>query len=211
MSKNTPLNSLLKSKDYTMNDLKAEVILMLVENFISHYIYSEENGKSKNIFNDTNSENLNNQNEITFNRLKKLKSDLLELNILTISELNKKLRNSSLYTKTTLSPYTLMYNAGIDTFSKARKDIFNEDELKVWLPDVLAIHLIMDSKEEGINFEKFPCIHNDDFMDFIDFFTEINREFRKRDNSISSTKNPTMVMKTSRLSFRIVKKIVNFK
>lgn len=61
----------------------------------------------------------------------------------------------------------------------------------------------------GIDFSKFPCIANDDFEDMIEFFMETNSEFRKRDNTINSIRNPSMIHKTSRVSLRIIEKIFN--
>lgn len=85
------------------------------------------------------------------------------------------------------------YNTGIDTFTKARK-IFLQRRLDIWLPDVLSIYLIIDAKNMGIDFSKFPCIANDDFED-IQEAMETNSEFRKRDNTINSIRNPSMIHK----------------
>ena len=218
MSKNilpsSYLKPLLANKGYTINDLKAEVILMLVENFISHYIRSEETGKSKNIFDNVdrteNNCSIDNSHKIDrISRFKKLRNDLLDLDILTIKKLNEILAKASLYLQTTYSPYTILNNTGIDTFTKARKDIFTKEELDIWLPDVLSIYLIIDAKNMGIDFSKFPCIANDDFEDMLEFFMETNSEFRKRDNTINSIRNPSMIHKTSRVSLRIIEKIFN--
>lgn len=219
MSKNilssNHLKLLFKDKGYeSFNELKAEIVLVMIENFINHYIHSEESGKSRDIFDDTPYE-ANTSDEradrLIFNRLKKLREDILNSNILTITELNNRYNKSSFYERTLLTPYTVMYNVGINALLKAKKELFSKDEQNVWLPDVLSIYMIIDSKALNIPFEKYPFIHNDTFDDIVDIFMRINSKFRERDNTVSLYKNPTIVMKTGKMSSRVCSAINNIK
>lgn len=219
MSKNilssNHLKLLFKNKGYeSFNELKAEIVLVMIENFINHYIHSEENGKSRDIFDDTPYE-ANTSDEradrLIFNRLKKLREDILNSNILTITELNNRYNKSSFYERTLLTPYTVMYNVGINALLKAKKELFSKDEQNVWLPDVLSIYMIIDSKALDIPFEKYPFIHNDTFDDIVDIFMRINSKFREMDKTVSLYKNPTIVMKTGKMSSRVCNAINNIK
>lgn len=205
------LKPLLLKKDYTLNDLKAEVVLMLVENFIGHYVYSEENGKSKNIFDDSNFEELDEDDKIILNKLKLLQEQILESNILTIEKLNNEILNKSLYLQMSYSPYTILYNACIDVLTKKRAELFTKEEEKgVWLPDILSIYLILDAKDNNIDFSKFPFIQNESFDELISFFKETDSEL-KRIHGISGFHNSTIVTKTLKVSSSIIDKILSIK
>lgn len=215
MSKNilpkSYLKPLLLEKKYTLNDLKAEVVLMLVENFIGYYIYSEETGQSKNIFDDTKFEELGEEDKIILNRLKTLREQIINSGILTIEKLNNEILNKSLFLQMSYSPYTILYNAGIEILIKKKEELFTTEEEKVvWLPDVLSIFLILDAKEKDIDFSKFPFIEKDDFVDLITFFKETDAEL-KRINSCVGYRNPSVVAKTLKISNSIVEKIVSIK
>jgi len=215
MSKNvlpkSYLKPLLLKKDYILNDLKAEVVLMLVENFIGHYIYSEETGKSKNIFDNSNFEEFDEDDKIIFNKLKLLREQILESNILTIEKLNNEILNKSLYLQMSYSPYTILYNACIEVLIKKREELFiKEEEKGVWLPDILSVYLILDAKDKNIDFNKFPFIQNENFEDLIAFFTQTDSELKKINCSFGF-RNPTIVAKTLKISSSIIDKILSIK
>lgn len=215
MSKNilpkSYLKPLLLKKDYTLNDLKAEVVLMLVENFIEHYIHSEENGMSKNIFDDVFYEEVDEDDRIIFNKLKTLREQILEANVLTIKKLNNEILNKSLFQQVSYSPYTILYNACIDVLIKKREELFTKEEEKgVWLPDILSVYLILDAKDKNIDFNKFPFIQNENFEDLVAFFTQTDSELKKINCSFGF-RNPTIVAKTLKISSSIIDKILSIK
>ena len=57
----------------------------------------------------------------------------------------------------------------------------------------------------------YPFVHNDTFADLIEICMKINGEFRERDNTVSLFKNPTILMKTLKMSLRICNAINNIK
>jgi len=199
---------LLKEKNYTLNDLKAEVIVMLFENFLKHYFSGEENKKSELIFDTPQSKE---ESLYILNRLKDINTKLMNEDILTIDILQSKV-SKSLYQASKLTPYTILYNSAITTFTKERKRLFKGDELKMWIPDAIAVYLIIDAKDMGISFEKFPLLDNENFDDIIDIYTKNNLELRKIQLIDKETKSKlrekSIVGKTANLSNSMIEKII---
>lgn len=207
----TYLLPLLREKNYTLNDLKAEVIIMLFENFLNHYIIGEENKKSQLIFE---TEEGREESIYIFDKLYQLRKELIENDVLTIDKIQNEV-SKSLFIASKLSPYTIMYNSAITTFTKERKRSFNAEELKMWIPDALAVYLIVDAKEVGIDFSKFPLLENETFEDIVNIYTKNNVELRVRQRATNEGKNllreKSIIGKTINISRSMVDKIVEIK
>lgn len=199
---------LLKDKNYTLNDLKAEVIVMLFENFLKHYFTGEESKKSELIFDTPESKE---DSLYVLNRLYDLRDRLSNENILTIDNLQKEV-SKSLFIASKLSPYTILYNSAISTFTKERKRLFKGEELRMWIPDSIAVYLIIDAKDMGISFEKFPILENETFDDIIEIYTKTNLELRKLQFADKETKNTlrekSIIGKTANISSSMIEKII---
>ena len=79
------------------------------------------------------------------------------------------------------SPYTILYNACINVLIKKREELFTKEEEKgVWLPDILSIYLILDAKDNNIDFSKFPFIQNESFDELVSFFKDTPQLLAKR-------------------------------
>lgn len=199
---------LLKDKNYTLNDLKAEVIVMLFENFLKHYFTGEESKKSELIFDTPESKE---DSLYVLNRLYDLRDRLSNENILTIDNLQKEV-SKSLFIASKLSPYTILYNSAISTFTKERKRLFKGEELRMWIPDAIAVYLIIDAKDMGISFEKFPILENETFDDIIEIYTKTNLELRKLQFADKETKNTlrekSIIGKTANISSSMIEKII---
>jgi len=202
------VKALLKEKNCSFNDIRAEVIVMLFENFLKHYIIGEESKKSELIFNNEKSKE---DSMYILNRLGTLRDKLLSENIITIDSLQKEV-SKSLFIASKLSPYTILYNSAIETFSKEREKLFKGDELKMWIPDVVAVYLILDAKDMDISFKNFPLLENETFDDIVDIYTKNNLELRKLQSLNKETRNglreKSIVGKTACLSNCMVEKIM---
>lgn len=198
------LKSLLKEKNCTLNDLKAEVIIMLFYNFIEHYFIGEDNKKSQLIFE---SEESREESEYIYTRLKIIKEELEKYNILTIESLQKEI-SKSLYIAAKLSPYTILYNYAIDVFTKKRKKLFIGNDSKIWIPDAIAIYLIIDAKEYDIDFKNFPILNTDNFDDIIKIYMKNNLELKKLTNEKF---NASIIGKTASIANSMIKRILDIR
>lgn len=197
------LRVILNEKGYEINDLKAEAVLMMFENFVKHYIEGEERGNSKLILENEDSKG---KNSYILERLKTVRSKLLkEAKIFTLDTLTREI-SKSLLMASKYSPYTLLYNLGVQTYLKERERLFKGEQNLMWIPDVLAVYLIVDAKENGISFDKFPIIHNEDFEDILSIFAKTNIELKKLTNE-----KKTIITKTSSISATMISRIVNAK
>lgn len=202
----------LQNRGYTLKDLKCEIILMLSEMLIDEFIKAEDEGKNEIIIDNF----PQNEKKYIYNNLKNLQIDLKK-NILTVNKMqmiinSKNLNQESLIRARITESIYYFYNLCAITLKSSLLKINNDNSEKIkWIPDLIAIFLIIDMKERNYYFNYFSFLEHYDFDKIINIYTHTNILIKKKDNMSFLNKEQTILSKMMNVSIEIVEKLINSK
>lgn len=206
------LEMYLKSKGYTLKDLKAEATLIFCLNLINEYINGEL----------TETSNYNSDYNISYEDRVVIFSSMLEIRdylakvVLSADKLQEILKCKD--TKIDkmkarlVEPQSYFYNVIARKFHSKLNSLF-DDENKYYIPEQLVIYTIVDMKEKGYGFSRFKFVDDYDFSNILEMFTRVNLLLRKTSNISIRTpiKEQTIISKMQSLSFYITEELIKSK
>ncbi|AXX90390.1 hypothetical protein CKA55_11900 [Arcobacter suis] len=184
----------------TLKDLKVEVILIFCLKLIREYIQSEDNkidfGYSCYMTNE--------EQNLIYTKLKELESSLLK-HIFTIEEIYKiiidKSSKESIIKAIVMEPRLYFYDVIVKRFI-SKMNLFSDNGKNYYIPEMLALYLIIDMKEKGYSFKDFRFIEEFDFLNLIEIYNKINLQIKKMNDIKINTPlmNQTTISKMQHLS-----------
>lgn len=201
----------LIQKDYTLKDLKCEIILLVCDMLIDNYLI-EENDCNREISMDyfTNSER-----NLIYQTMKDLQNDIHQ-NILTIDKIQE-IINSHYKNKNSLNHARLVdsvqyfYNSCVNNIqSLLILNSINKNEIK-WIPDLLCIYLIQDMKERDYFFDKFLFLDSYNFDNLFLIYQKTNSILKNSTTISISTERKTIINCMENISYKVVERLLNIK
>lgn len=184
----------------TLKDLKVEVILIFCLKLIREYIQSEDNkidfGYSCYMTNE--------EQNLIYTKLKELECSLLK-HIFTIEEIYKiiidKSSKESIIKAIVMEPRLYFYDVIVKRFI-SKMNLFSNNDKNYYIPEMLALYLIIDMKEKGYSFKDFRFIEEFDFLNLIEIYNKINIQIKKMNDIKINTPlmNQTTISKMQHLS-----------
>tara|TARA_B100001063_G_scaffold6947_1_gene5222 strand:+ start:2892 stop:3572 length:681 start_codon:yes stop_codon:yes gene_type:complete len=211
LQKQKYLKTYLIQKNYTLKDLKCEVILIICDMLIDNYINAEDKGKNEKLV----EELTVTEKKLVYTNMKNLQEDI-QKNILTIDKIqyiinNQQKDNQGLMKAKLLDSTYYFYNL---CATKLKSSIISrtkdEDNLK-WIPDLIVISLIQDMVENGYSFNKFEFIQNYDLNRLFNVYMKTNTLLKQKDNISLFLKEKTIISIMENVSYEIVEELINSK
>ncbi len=207
------LQLLCSSKLCSVKDVQAESVLMMVHSLCANYFvpknendYEEDKYISKE------------EKEIILNFNKEL-FDYLNQKIMSFPRLqvvlNEANKNSQAFIKARLvEPLGFYYNSLANSFIGRLNYLTEKDDKQMYIPDMLALFLILDFKEQtGYTFEKFDYIFKQDLEKIAAIYFKVNYKIKKENNITYSTplQEQTVINKMQNISSFMIKKLTEAK
>lgn len=202
----------LKSKGYTVKDLKAEATLIFCLNLINEYIKAEltETSKYSNEYNVSYEDRI-----VIFSSMLELRDYLITV-VLSADKLQEILQCKD--TKVDkmkarlIEPQSYFYNVIARKFHSKLNSLF-DDENKYYIPEQLVVYAIIDMKEKGYGFNRFKFVNDYDFTNILEMFSSVNIALRKTNNIGIRTpiKEQTIISKMQFLSLHITDELIKSK
>lgn len=214
-SNKSPLRSLLVARGFTMFDLKCEASLMFCTILFDFYIDSKNN-KNSEVLIDLPVE----MEEHIFNRINNLNIEIKKAIIsreYVFSALKNKNKNDkkSIVNAQLVKPYKLLYEKITETyFEKEKEYLIIENGKKHWMPELLALYIILILKTENYEFNKYSFIKNDDFSDLNEIYLEQNKILQKTKNYKTVSKNlneMSIITRMRKLADQIVSEFIKYR
>lgn len=208
------LQLLLSSKLCTIKDLQAEIVLIICHSLIANYLEDEINKPINSISLIT-----ENENKIVYSFMNEL-FIYLSQNIINypkiIEILNKPNKNKHDIVKARLiEPYYYFYNVIEKAFFSRLDYVTKQEDEKQYIPDFLAITLIINFKEKaGENiFKKFEYIHNLDFSNILKIYSKVQIHEKEKHNIKINTviQEQTIIRKMRHISNYMIDKLLEAK
>ena len=206
------LKVLLSQKGFTLKDLKCEAALMICSMLIDNYLIIEEEGKSSSVIKDVTTNDV----KVIHEMMKNLQASLYE-NVLSTKELqviidNKSKSQKSLIKYKLIEPLAYFYNKGVNRLKSKIIEQNGSAEKILWIPELIAITLIQDMKEEGYKFTKFPFIEEIDFTRLFTIYIKTNSKLKEIESiELFSKKEKTIISKMQNVSNSIASALINCK
>lgn len=184
----------------TLKDLKVEVVLIFCLNLIREYIQSEDNK----IDFGYNCYMTNEEQDFIYTKIKELEDYLLK-HVYTIERIHEIMNDNSskesVFKAIIMEPRSYFYKILVQRFI-AKMNLFSDNGEKYYIPEQLALYLIIDMKEKGYSFKEFNFIEEFDFLSLVEIYNKINIKLRKINNIKISTplNNQTTISKMQHLS-----------
>lgn len=208
------LQLLLSSKLCTIKNLQAEIVLIICHSLIANYLEDEKN-KPINSTSLTTKE----ENEKIYTFMNELFIYLCQniINYPKILEiLNKSDKNKHDLVKARLiEPYYYFYSVIENAFFSRLNYVTKQEDEKEYIPDFLAITLIINFKEKaGENiFRKFEYIHNLDFSNILEIYSKVQLQEKEKYNIKINTpiQEQTIIRKMRHISNYMIDKLLEAK
>ncbi len=202
----------LKSKGYTIKDLKSESTLIFCLNLINEYINGEltETSSCSNDYNISYEDRI-----IIFASMLEIRDYLITV-VLSADKLQDMLKCQD--TKIDkmkarlIEPQSYFYNVIAKKFHSKLNSLF-EEENKYYIPEQLVVYTIIDMKEKGYGFNRFKFVDDYDFSNILEMFIKVNLSLRKMNNIGIGTpiKEQTIISKMQSLSLSITEELIKSK
>lgn len=195
----------------TLKELKVEVILIFCLNLIREYTQSED---SKIDFG-YGCYMTNEEQEFIYTKIKELENYLLK-HVYTVERMHEIINDNSsresIFKGIIMEPRSYFYKILVHRFV-AKMNLFSDNGEKYYIPEQLALYLIIDMKEKGYHFKEFNYIDNFDFLSLIEIYNKINIKLRKINNIKINTplKNQTTISKMQHLSLYLTNILIEAK
>lgn len=206
------LKLFLEQKKYTLKDLKCEVVLMICYTLIEHYLLVEENEATPYIDDLYTVSDV----ELIFETINKLQT-LIYDNILTIKKIQilemkePKTEKELLQYKLT-KPLSYFFNIGVNRLKYKLVELYGKEENVLWIPELIAITIINDLKDEGYNFQNFKFLNEIDFESIFNIYNKTNILMKKKKgDSFISKENKTIIDNMQNISNSMVISLINSK
>ncbi|MCT7579245.1 hypothetical protein [Aliarcobacter butzleri] len=206
------LHFYLMTTGKTLKDLKVQVLLIFCLKLIREYTQTEDNKISSGY-----SDYMSNKEEnLIYTKMKELENYLLK-RVYTIEEIhnimNDKSSKESITKAILLEPTTYFYEIVVKRFI-SKMNSLSGDGKKYYIPELLALYLMIDMREKGYGLKKLSFIEEFDFLDFIEIYNKVNIEV-KRTNNIKMITTPlinqTTISKMQHLSLYLTEILIEAK
>lgn len=214
LSKNN-LELALISRAMDLKDIKCEVVLIMCKDLVQKYLKSNDEGKLVNLREDGKENTLT--NNIILNEMKRLeelfKDSVLSADNLQIIMSTQHSSSTNKIKARLVEPTAFFYNILSRSFIAKMKELQKNEEKLSWIPDQLAVFLILDMIEKGYTFKKFSFIQKYDFSTILSIYTKNNIELKKElgVSLFSPKEKQTIITKMQMLSSHIIEKLVSSK
>lgn len=214
LSKNN-LELALISRAMDLKDIKCEVVLIMCKDLVQKYLKSNDEGKLVNLREDGKENTLT--NNIILNEMKRLeelfKDSVLSADNLQIIMSTQHSSSTNKIKARLVEPKAFFYNILSRSFIAKMKELQKNEEKLSWIPDQLAVFLILDMIEKGYTFKKFSFIQKYDFSTILSIYTKNNIELKKElgVSLFSPKEKQTIITKMQMLSSHIIEKLVSSK
>jgi len=209
------LHLYLATSGKTIKDLKVEVTLEFCLNLISEYIKAEEG----NIEIDYEEEyHLSDEEQkIIYTQVKQLETKILEQGqIYSLDVLQKVISDTSskqsIIKAQLVEPMSYFYNQLTKKFISKINYIFKNDKI-YYVPEQLALYMIIDMNEKGYSFKKFDFIEIDEILELIGIYNRINLKLKREKNINLTTpiEKQTIISKMQHLSAYLINELTKAK
>lgn len=196
----------------TIKDVQAESVLTMVLTLVANYLHSDPGIKTKEI-------EVDGVLETDKLKIKNFMQELFEYLASTVTPYTKIQEAIALSSRSPidhmrarhLEPYGFYYNELATAFIDRLDYVSKKEESQAYIPDMLAIFLILDYKEKaGYSFEKYDFIFNADLEGYARFYFEANRkESQKKGLSFrTQIQDQTVIKKMSSMSLYMIDKLL---
>lgn len=188
----------------TLKDLKVEVILIFCLKLIHEYIQGEDDKLDFGY----NCYMTKEEQKLIYIKIKELETHLLN-QIFTIEEIYRiiddKSSKESLIKAILMEPRLYFYDILVKRFI-SKMNLFSNNGTKHYIPELLALYLIIDIKEKGYSFKEFRFIKDFDFLSLIEIYNKINIQIKRINNIKLNTPliNQTTINKMQHLSLYLI-------
>lgn len=188
----------------TLKDLKVEVILIFCLKLIHEYIQGEDDKLDFGY----NCYMTKEEQKLIYIKIKELETHLLK-QIFTIEEIHRiiedKSSKESLIKAIVMEPRLYFYDILVKRFI-SKMNLFSDNGTKHYIPELLALYLIIDIKEKGYSFKEFRFIKDYDFLSLIEIYNKINIQIKRINNIKLNTPliNQTTINKMQHLSLYLI-------
>lgn len=205
----------LMSRNMDLKDLKCEAVLIMCKDLIQEYLKSNREGRLVSL-RDESEESKISDNTI-LSEMKKL-DELFRDSVLSVDNLQiimtaQHFSPSNKMKARIVEPTAFFYNIIAKGFVVKMKDLQKNEGRLTWIPDQLAIFLMIDMIEKGYKFKKFPFLQDYDFSLLLDIYMKNNIQLKKEQGVtlFNSKESQTIITKMQMLSVHIVEKIISTK
>lgn len=195
----------------TLKDLKVEVILIFCLNLIREYVQSEDNKIDFGYGNYMTKE----EEQFIYTKLKDLENFLLN-HVYTVEKMYEVISDrsskESLLKAVIMEPRLCFYTILVKKFI-SKMNLFSNSGDKYYIPELLALYLIIDMKEKGFSFNRFSYIEEFDFLSLIEIYNKINIKVKKENDIKINTplNNQTTISKMQYLSLYLTNVLIEAK
>ena len=207
----------LAHRGFTIKDLKAESALILCYDLFSDFL-------SENIENTIFLLEDKKETDYIKSKVKELHEYLGSGTIIPSVSIQAMIDHASdnpedknmLHKARTIQPTYYFYNILVNSFKTRIEHFFEKEENKMYIPELLAFHIIGEMKEKGYNFKKFPFIENYDFLPIFKIYEDTNRALKQQKNlprfkKKTNLKELTLITKMQMISITMVEKLISTK
>lgn len=205
----------LATSGKTIKDLKVEVTLVFCLNLISEYIKAEEGNMD--IDYEEEYHLSDEEQKLIYTQIKQLETNILKqgqifsLDILqeVIADTSSK---ESIIKAKLVEPMSYFYNQLAKKFISKINHIFKTDKI-YYVPEQLALYMIIDMIEKGYSFNKFDFIKVDEIFKLIEIYNRINLQLKKEKNINLTTpiEEQTIISKMQHLSAYLTNELIKAK
>lgn len=206
------LQLLLSTKFWTIQDLHAEVILIMCHTLLARYLEDERENKDK-----TNDVITPEENEMIYNSMNEL-FKYLSKTVYSYSRLDEIIINSFKNPQSNLKakliePYAFYYNVLINNFASRLDFVTPKDAKKQYIPDLLVVELILHYQKEYYKsaFKRFDFINNFDFNSIYQIYINVQAKERVHYNKQLPIQEQTLIRKMRNVARFMVDKMVETK
>lgn len=203
------LKQYLIQRNFTLKDLKCEVILMLIDMLIDNYLHSEDTQSTEQLIDFTPS-----QKGLIYQTLKDLQEDI-QYNVVVIDKLQNIIDNCNVSQQTLtkarlVDSLSFYYNTAAATLKHSLEKRTGEEKPK-WIPELIALSLTFDMKEKGYPFTKFSFLEKYDLEGLMEIYIKTNSILKKMEGITISSKERTIINVMQDVSLEVVNKIIDTK
>lgn len=205
------LHFYLMTTGKTLKDLKVQVLLIFCLKLIREYTQTEDNKISSGY-----SDYMSNKEEnLIYTKMKELENYLLK-RVYTIEEIhnimNDKSSKESITKAILLEPTTYFYEIVVKRFI-SKMNSLSGDGKKYYIPELLALYLMIDMREKGYGLKELSFIEEFDFLNFIEIYNKVNIEVKRTNNikMITPLINQTTISKMQHLSLYLTEILIEAK
>ena len=206
------LQLLLSTKFWTIQDLHAEVILIMCHTLLARYLVDERENKDK-----TNDVITPEENLLIYKTMEEL-FNYLSKTVFSYNRMEEIIFNSFKSPKDNakaklIEPYAFYYNVLINSFASRLDLVTKDNEKKQYIPDLLVIELIKYFKENYYlaAYKRFNFVENLDLKAISQIYINVQAKERVSFNEKLPIQEQTLIRKMRNVARFMVDKMVETK